>query len=293
MPSVTIPTSRDESSEEVRSTSESTPARPTPPSRRSSPAAQDPPPVSPITPQLPHAQLASASFAAPENDGPPPLPATNFIAQPQPVPISESDNTDAIALRAAISTLQLQRDKAKRDIRSLRSLRDMAIADPEGYAKTLVDREKKGESGQDLSGQLGYLGPTLGDALRRIAPKDGSEKEAVRNDSIAEPEIPDSQDVLESSSDESSPVDGPASRFPEWPRPQNVFRCPPINWAKYHIAGEALDKLHAEQQQRPTPGQPVRDDARPAVHTIAAPYDPFKDVVEHPMQTRKGSKKPD
>jgi hypothetical protein len=69
--------------------------------------------------------------------------------------------------------------------------------------------------------------------------------------------------------------------FGQFPNPQNVVRCPPINWAKYHVVGESLDKLHEEQRQRPEPGNPRRDEYdRPLEHVIAAPYRPFVDKLE-------------
>jgi hypothetical protein len=33
---------------------------------------------------------------------------------------------------------------------------------------------------------------------------------------------------------------------------------PPINWAKYGVIGDSLDKLHEDQLQHPTPGTPTR-----------------------------------
>ncbi|KAL9067567.1 MAG: hypothetical protein Q9157_006771, partial [Trypethelium eluteriae] len=48
-------------------------------------------------------------------------------------------------------------------------------------------------------------------------------------------------------------------RFPKLPGMQNIFRCPPVNWAKYHVVGESLDKLHEEQMKRPNEGEPTFD----------------------------------
>lgn len=87
---------------------------------------------------------------------------------------------------------------------------------------------------------------------------------------------------------------GPA---PPWtakfPEKQNIYRCPPINWSQYAVEGEALDKLHHEQQTRPTLGTPAllgangtyeftglpnADDGKKA-EGIAAPFDPFRDKL--------------
>lgn len=80
----------------------------------------------------------------------------------------------------------------------------------------------------------------------------------------------------------------------EIPVPQNVVRMPPINWAKYHIVGEPLDKMHDEQRRRPSCGKPRLE--RPVVgegpglgevpaqrapeHVLAAPYRPLVDKLE-------------
>jgi len=86
------------------------------------------------------------------------------------------------------------------------------------------------------------------------------------------------------------------------PNKQNVVRCPPINWQKYAIVGESLDKLHEDQKSRPTEGRPqvVGADGqlryggdgmrRPADMGIAAPYQPGKDKMDK-MSTRKGGKR--
>lgn len=41
------------------------------------------------------------------------------------------------------------------------------------------------------------------------------------------------------------------------PKPQNVVRCPPINWSQYAVVGESLDKLHDEQVRYPAQGTPA------------------------------------
>lgn len=78
------------------------------------------------------------------------------------------------------------------------------------------------------------------------------------------------------------------------PGPQNVVRCPPVNWAKYHIVGDPLEKLHDEQRRRPTPGQPHMDEEpiNTTEHVIAAPYSPWTDrLPESSMRTRSVAKK--
>lgn len=97
-------------------------------------------------------------------------------------------------------------------------------------------------------------------------------------------------------SDEDEESSQTTSRFGTVPGVQNVVRSPPINWAKYHIVGESLDKLHEEQTARPKPGQPRRDGdpLRAPKHVIAAPYSPWTDkVMDSPMRTRSGARNND
>lgn len=235
-----------------------------PRSRSSSPER---PPVSPISPVATVAQLAPPNPTVEHVT--PPQPST-FIPQPASIPISESENPDAIALRSAISLLQLQREKSKRDLRTLEELKTVAVADPQGFLRQLQSQRNSGEKGSR---------DALTNTLSDIA---GSAREQS-----AAPKDPLSIGSTPSASEESS------VKFPSIPQPQDVFRCPPINWAKYHIVGEPLDKLHEEQRQRPTSSEPTRDQ-RQQPHVIAGPYSPFLDRAGelHPMQTRKGSKRP-
>ncbi|OAA64857.1 hypothetical protein ISF_04267 [Cordyceps fumosorosea ARSEF 2679] len=78
------------------------------------------------------------------------------------------------------------------------------------------------------------------------------------------------------------------------PRPQEVVRCPPINWSQYAVVGESLDKLHAEQVARPTQGGPAAyvpghagmyefrggHGRQEAYQGVAVPYNPVKDRVD-------------
>jgi hypothetical protein len=84
-------------------------------------------------------------------------------------------------------------------------------------------------------------------------------------------------------------VDGsPASKFGHIPTPQNVVRMPPINWAKYQVVGEPLNRMHEEQLYRPTPGEPRRE--RAPEHVLAAPYRPLVDHLETPSRLGRPSK---
>jgi len=69
-------------------------------------------------------------------------------------------------------------------------------------------------------------------------------------------------------------------------------RTPPVNWAKYHIVGPPLDRMHEEQRRNPTLGELRRDEAERAPdHVVAAPYRPFVDKIEGSGRTRSTGKK--
>ncbi|KAL2817459.1 hypothetical protein BDW59DRAFT_175500 [Aspergillus cavernicola] len=76
------------------------------------------------------------------------------------------------------------------------------------------------------------------------------------------------------------------------PTPQNVVRMPPINWERYQIVGEPLDKMHEEQQRRPSIGEPRRDEfaQRAPEYMLASPYRPLVDKMETPTKAKGISK---
>ncbi|KAK8168239.1 hypothetical protein BKA80DRAFT_57563 [Phyllosticta citrichinensis] len=221
------------------------------------------PPVSPITPVATIAQLAPSDQA----DRVIPPPAVDFMPQPPSKPIDETENTDAIALRSAIALLQIQRDKSKTDIQALQRIKQAAVAEPEAFVEELKSgRLKPKRETNDV------LGPTLGGLESLI-----------------------NSDQEDSDDEARSPTSGPPPpKFGPVPEMQNIFRCPPINWDKYHVVGESLDKIHLEQRQRPGHAPPGQ--MRAPVHRIAAPYSPFTDRITQQntnmSQARRVSKKP-
>ncbi|MCJ1403952.1 hypothetical protein MMC11_007175 [Xylographa trunciseda] len=191
------------------------------------------PPYSPITPVIPSATLAPVPTYHTEVF---PAPATE---RPTPMPISEIDNPDAIALRSAISVLQIQRQRTLRDLQTLERQKTVAAADPERFAHELSSGNVKSASNRGiLGGENSHF-----------------------------PDGPD------------GPTRQERSSFEIIPAPQNIVRCPPVNWAKYHIVGEPLDNLHAQQRSRPSSGEPQRDfeTLRDSDYMIAAPYRPWAD----------------
>ncbi|KAI9656949.1 MAG: hypothetical protein M1831_004497 [Alyxoria varia] len=208
------------------------------------------PPVSPISPKVQPASFATPSTGYQGSYSTPTVAARrpygpSYVPQPAPLPIDSEDNVDATALKATISMLQIQKAKAEQDIQTLRELKNAAGEEPDAFAQELLTGNLTTES-------------------RSSNPLEAS---------------------LEGIGDnENDDFDSAASQFPKIPRPQEVVRCPPINWAKYHVVGNSLDKMHEEQRRRPTAGAPSSE--QPRDHVVSAPYSPFVDKISNDSPTR-------
>ncbi|KAK5070625.1 hypothetical protein LTS08_004378 [Lithohypha guttulata] len=186
------------------------------------------PSYSPVTPTLSHEKLAAPEKAE-----------AQFIDEPSPLPLNLEDNADAIALKATISLLQMQRQQSLKDIRDLDKIKDAAVENPR--------KLKKPQASEIVFDDVEY--------------EDSDEDEQADNKTDT------------------------TSKFGRLPNPQNVARCPPIEWSKYHILGKPLDDLHEAQKKYPgaTGNEIVNKSARE--HEITAPYRPFKDKLD----TKKGT----
>jgi len=237
------------------------------------------PPYSPVTPVFAHLDPVASNNATivppplspsptsrvpPEIFGyqPPRPPATPavFKPEPPPVPISESENPDAIALRSAISILQMQKQQSLRDLKSLERMKEAAAADPEGFARELAAGRLRTED--------------RGAVIQFSDDADDDERE-IDEDST--------EGAKQAEGDQS-----PTSRFGRIPPPQNIVRMPPINWAKYQVVGEPLDRMHEEQLRRPYAGEPRRESA--PEHVLASPYRPLVDQLQTPARLARPSK---
>jgi hypothetical protein len=208
------------------------------------------------------------------------------IQRPAPTAFEEEENADAIALRSAITILQIQRDRCKADIRTLAETKGMAMREPQRF----MDNMKSG------------VAPSGNVQASKKGQSNGMKVETgLEQDEKMDIEMEDEQsDGNDSGDDLAEDTNKSASTFPAIPRPQNIVRCPPINWAKYHIVGESLDKLHKEQVARPFQGVPERDGpatpesigGRASVAKVAAPYTPATDgIVPFEMKTRNQGRK--
>ena len=124
----------------------------------------------------------------------------------------------------------------------------------------------------------------------------------VKPDSLFAPSQDDEDGDKDEEAMETEQTNNDGKAWPKLPTPQNVVRCPPINWNQYAIVGESLNKLHADQQARPTEGtvqrmgpdgqliQGSEGQRRQADLGVAAPYQPGRDKIEK-TGTKKGGKK--
>ncbi|KAG6041576.1 hypothetical protein E4U41_003472 [Claviceps citrina] len=270
------------------STDKATPSRPR--TRSNSPV---PPPMSPITPPLgptqqppgAEAEADAAAAEAPTSTLPRPRhPLTHSsqpshqtgIPPPPPEPIDFDSNPDVIALKSAISVLQVQKGRATRDIQALSTIRDEALADPEAFIRDLA---------------AGKVKPTSDDFAFG----------AHHDDDDDEDDDEDDKGGGGKNNDE-PPLRGRASKPRPWsalPKPQAVVRCPPINWAQYAVVGDSLDKLHAEQVSRPSQGAPAvfrpsglyelkTEGKQETYNGVAAPYDPARDAIDRKAKSKAG-----
>lgn len=219
---------------------------------------------------------------------PPPKPAV-YIPRPPTEPFSDKSNPDGIALRSTASLLQMQAAKAKQDLQALEQLKALAVQDPVAFTQELVAGRVKTQTNTG-----GILGPTLG-------PMDSLFKDAVTEEVKNEGDKTMKNSTNASEGDTSTtpaPISNTASKFPQIPAPQNIVRVPPINWAKYGVVGDALDKMHEEQRTNPSPSQPEilrNSNAQPAqpvldqhqdsaekapAYQVAAPYNPLQDTPQ-------------
>lgn len=171
-----------------------------------------------------------------------------------------------------MSILQIQRQQALRDMTTLEEQKRKALSDPDGFARGVNE-------GRIRSRRVEGIVPAAGD----------------RGDGETNSIDDDDDETAEHVGSEKA--DGAA--FGAIPGAQNVVRMPPVNWSKYHIVGESLDKLHEEQRARPSEGRVARDeDLRPGGRQreeeslVAGPYNPWVDRVGERMgRTRSGAKR--
>ncbi|KAG6025490.1 hypothetical protein E4U40_002658 [Claviceps sp. LM458 group G5] len=276
------------------------------PSRRGS-TSPVPPPMSPITPPLAPTPPDDAADAADSYLSWQPRQPLKHSSQswqqmgippPPPEPIDFDSNPDVIALKSAISVLQVQKARAVRDIQTLNKVRKEALADPDAFITDLADGNVKAR--EDFV--FGDSDDSDQDSEDKDDDEDDDEEEDEEEDEEDDEEDDEEEDE-EEDDDEESPVQQQHNhKSRPWsalPRPQEVVRCPQINWAQYAVVGGSLDKLHAEQLSHPSPGKPAvfgpgglytvgGEGAHNKTHSgVVGPYEPGRDGIDRKLKSKK------
>lgn len=188
------------------------------------------------------------------------------MAHPAPTPIDFEENPDVLALKSAISILQVQKVRATQDIQTLSKVKAEALREPDEFLRDLAN------------GKVKSKGPGLDVRLSTSA------------------DAPDGEETSEAGRVDHQTQERSWSALP---KPQNIVRCPPINWSQYAVVGESLDKLHYEQVQSPAQGAPATFGAGGAYQFsagsgrqekypgVAAPYAPTKDQIDRSAKSMK------
>lgn len=154
----------------------------------------------------------------------------------------------------------------------LADTKERALRDPQKFATDLKD------------GRIGMRGDKLFD------PGNDEDSDEEMEDGHVEAH-PESALVKAKNEDKWEPL----------PTSQNVVRMPPINWEKYGVVGESLDKLHKDYVARPPEGtpqkmgpdgvfQPGPEGQRREYAGVAAPYNPFKDSIDKTNSKKSGKR---
>jgi hypothetical protein len=208
---------------------------------------------------------------------------STFVPYPHAAhtPVSLDDNSDAIALRSAISILQIQRQTTQQDILTLQQLKTRALNDPATFVDALVRGEVRSRP-----------------ATAFELPQPGVTKD---DDDEVQDELNVREDTSAKAESQETAIHRMSQRWPEIPTSQNVVKMPTINWAQYGVVGGSLDKLHKDQLANPTEGVPlpigsdgmvltdVVSSANPASGSVNGPQ---RDTVQiEKMSTRKGGRR--
>ncbi|KAK4159168.1 hypothetical protein QBC43DRAFT_327703 [Cladorrhinum sp. PSN259] len=224
------------------------------------PSAYPQPPPQPTTQPNPNNGIPDFALGRPvftHNAHPAQQPS---IPPPPAQPIIDfDDNPDVLALKSSITILQLQRARATADMQALNRAKAAALADPEAFIADLA-AGRISISGEQPS-MFNPPNPTSSDSDSNSEEEDDSEdsETEIKTEGEGERGGGDSTATPKRRKQKTKkpPKDEQAAAWRNLPKPQNVVRCPPVNWSQYGVVGESLDKLHAEQTKAPTPGAPV------------------------------------
>lgn len=144
-----------------------------------------------------------------------------------------------------------------------------------------------------MNGQVGVEGDKLfGEGQRQGQGQGQDDSESSSSDSDSDSNGGEDREDVKM---KGSTLNGKKEETPAWrtlPKPQNIVRCPPINWSQYAVVGDSLDKIHNKQLSQPNLGTPavVKLDGtfefkgdgtgeQRKLPGLAAPYAPSKDKL--------------
>jgi len=258
------------------------------------------PPYSPISPMLSatHFDLNTPSQQQQQHQQQPlrtfahAQPDATFIAPPA-APLETIDfdsNPDALAVKSAISILQIQQKKAIEDIRTLHQIKQTALQDPASFLTALKTGELKTDQ----------------DALFPAMDENYDDEDDDHNGGAREDGEKDAQGDTDMLNGAPSSGKTPVS-FPPIPRAQKFVKTPAINWAQYGIIGPSLDKIHEDQLQKPPEGAPAQlspdghvvggyattesERREPPIQSPIKPGKSVTPVAKKPAKAGKGGKK--
>lgn len=196
----------------------------------------DRPSYSPVTPTL-----SQSSLALPHPGHPDVSSQIQWVdKQPESVPFNLEDNPDAMAMSAAISILQMQKQQALKDMKDLNKMKQAAIDDPQAFVDDLA---------------AGRLAPT---------PKTGIEVDDEPSDDDETGNQPRSDSKFGSFPAAQNVVRAPPVEWAKYHIVDEPFDR--MHEVQRTYPGFKDEMLEAGQKPQP--------------HTIASPYKPFTDELD-------------
>ena len=158
------------------------------------------------------------------------------------------------------------------------------------------DEDGEGDEKDGVKATSARIGKddAMGGAAEEGARKDSTsgEVQTAASRRHASDSDPPARREQKSNPSQSPTTNNPAAQqehFPPIPGAQNVVRTPYINWEKYHILSEPLDRLHEQQRRWPGAGGNSPSDQRrrrsEREYSVAAPYSPFYDRLDEGTAT--------
>jgi len=235
---------------------------PSPPGVRTSLALPSPPTLD-LEPSPTYSPLSTPSQSPRPPPSPPLGPASDCDANEQTTTKLRDREREIRELKKRVEALQ----REKREAELAREKRERSSPAPSNASATTTPPANTATMNAD-TGSLSADNIALRSTLRLLmlqrdrAKRDIHTLEEMREDALREPlefiEFIQSQKAGRSSRPSSKDTDKKPTIFTgrELPKPQEIYRCPPIEWSQYRILGTPLDALHEKQRRRASPSRP-------------------------------------